>query len=273
MAKGAYDAPIPNAVMALGLSGRPLSCTAPVTPRLEVQVPTKLQRTICPWLEAEEAAYAERVARNVWDTDEALVNHFRIIRWVRSAYFQTWAARLVTGGVPSDAFFLRHPLLTHPLFGPSAATLEATVSDVAQAAADAVQQMIPQLAPCVEAAVTASTAAATVELQRHEEYLTGRLDDCFSAVRAHVKEHADAILAADATAQKANSEELAELRFEIAQLRVVLSRLVPLDMAAGTLPATTTLPRRAAYAGLDAGPPTPLPAPNAPRAGASSALP
>lgn len=273
MAKGAYDAPIPNAVMTLGLSGRPLSCTAPVTPRLEVQVPTELQRTICPWLEAEEAAYAERVARNVWDTDEALVNHFRIIRWVRSAYFQTWAARLATGGVPSNAFILRHPLLTHPLFAPFAATMEATLSNLAQAAADAVQQMIPQLAPCVEAAVMASTAAATAELQRHEEYLTGRLDDGFSAVSAHAKEHADAILAAGASAQKANSEELTGLRSEIAQLRAVLSRLVPLNLAAATLPSTTTLPQRGACAGLDAGLPALLPAPNAPRAGAASALP
>lgn len=74
MAKGAYDAPIPNAVMTLGLSGRPLSCSSPVTPRLQVEVPAELQRTICPWLEAEEAAYSRRLSENSRNTDEALVN-------------------------------------------------------------------------------------------------------------------------------------------------------------------------------------------------------
>ncbi|KAK1867300.1 hypothetical protein I4F81_009807 [Pyropia yezoensis] len=139
MAKGAYDAPIPNAVMTLGLSGRPLSCSSPVTPRLQVEVPAELQRTICPWLEAEEAAYSRRLSENSRNTDEALVN----------------------------------PLSSDPL--------------------------------------------------------------------SPAEENATAILAAGTSAQKAASEEFAALRSEIAQLRAVVSQLLPSGTATAASPARAVL--------------------------------
>lgn len=227
MAKGAYDAPIPNAVMTLGLSGRPLTCSAPITPRLEVDVPDELQRTICPWLEEEEAAYAKRVEQNRWNTDEALVNHFQVIRWVRTAYFQTWAARLASGGVPDNSFIHRHPLLSHALFPPFAAILKATLANVTQAAADAVEELIPKLGKSVESALLASAVSATKELQRHEEHLMGRLNASVSEVNMRAQANTAAIIAAGASAQQATSAEVAALREEVAQLRTVLSGFLP----------------------------------------------
>jgi len=50
MARGAYDAAIPNRNAMVALSGRPLSTTSPTTPRYQVPVPPELQATLCPWL-------------------------------------------------------------------------------------------------------------------------------------------------------------------------------------------------------------------------------
>lgn len=236
MAKGAYDAPIPNAVMTLGLSGRPLTCSAPITRRLEVDVPDELQRTICPWLEEEEAAYAKRVEQNRWNTDEALVNHFQVIRWVRTAYFQTWAARLASGGVPDNSFIHRHPLLSHALFPPLAAILKATLANVTQAAADAVEELIPKLGKSVESALLASAVSATKELQRHEEHLMGRLNASASEVNMRAQANTAAIIAAGASAQQATSAEVAALREEVAQLRTVLSGFLPQRAAMAVWP-------------------------------------
>ena len=83
--------------------------------------------------------------------DEALVNFFRIIRWARSAFFQLWAARFATGGIPDDAYILHHPLLADPLFKNFESMMQRTLCGVAQSAVSAVEQMIPQLASVVEA--------------------------------------------------------------------------------------------------------------------------
>jgi len=50
LARGAYDAAIPNRDAIVALSSRPLSTTCPTTPRLQVPVPSDLQATLCPWL-------------------------------------------------------------------------------------------------------------------------------------------------------------------------------------------------------------------------------
>lgn len=56
MARGAYDAPIPNMWMTLVLSGRPLTCKSPSTPRLSVEVPHALPSSLFTWLDREEDA-------------------------------------------------------------------------------------------------------------------------------------------------------------------------------------------------------------------------
>lgn len=116
--------------------------------------------------------------------DEALVNFFRLIRWARSAFFQSWAAQFATNGIPDDAYIRRHPLLADPLFQDFEDLMQRTLSGVAQSAVSAVEQMIPQLAPVVEAVVEASAVAAMAYLHRHERYMEGRLDAGFSGVHA-----------------------------------------------------------------------------------------
>jgi len=92
---GPYENAIPNGPVVKALYGRrPDDVVAPTTPRLEVPVPEKLQRTMCPWLEAGEKALRERVAANPVAQDDALKDLFDLIRWLRSVYFQTMAARL-----------------------------------------------------------------------------------------------------------------------------------------------------------------------------------
>jgi len=101
-ANGAYDGLIPNAPMMTALSGWSADYPSPVTPRLSVEVPEKLQSTICPWLAGEEATYTARVTRDPRCQDEALLDFFSLIRKTRSVFFQTWAARVVITSLPPE---------------------------------------------------------------------------------------------------------------------------------------------------------------------------
>ena len=194
LTRSAYDAAIPNRDVILALSSRPLSTTCPTSPRLQVPVPPDLQATLFPWLESEEKAYEERLAADELCVDEALVNFFRLIRWARSAFLQSWAARFATGGIPDDAYIRRHPLLADPLFKDFENLSQRTLSGVAQSAVSAVEQMIPQLALVVEAVVEASAAEAMADSHRHERYMEGRLEAGFSGVHAQADKHAAALM-------------------------------------------------------------------------------
>jgi len=245
LARGAYDAAIPNRDAIVALSSRPLSTTCPTTPRLQVPVPPDLQATLCPWLESEEKAYEERLAADELCVDEALVNVFRIILWARSAFFQSWAARFATGGIPDDAYIRRHPLLADPLFKDFEDLMQRTLSGVAQSAVSAVEQMIPQLAPVVEAVVEASAVTAMADLHRHERYMEGRLDAGFSGVHTQANKHAAALMthtdAAVASMQSQNQAQYAALTAQVTRLQDLLCHVV--HGRGGALPA---LPRQGA---------------------------
>jgi len=114
---GRYENVFPNAHVVKALSGRsPADVVAPAAPCLEVPFPKELQRTLCPWLEAEEQALSEQVDSNPDEQDEALKDLFRLNRWLRSVYFQSMASRLETTSFPPTGDITRIPLLQHPVF-------------------------------------------------------------------------------------------------------------------------------------------------------------
>ena len=115
VARGAYEAAIPNRDAIVALSSRPLSTTSPTTPRYKVPVPLALQATMCPWLEAEEKAYHERLAADKYCIDEALVNFFGLMRWARCAYFSVVGGAFRNGPCPRR--FL-HPTAPTPCSPP-----------------------------------------------------------------------------------------------------------------------------------------------------------
>jgi len=188
MGGGTYDRAIPNPQMMRALSGRHPNHVAPVTPRLNVPVPAELQRTVCPWLEAAEKACGARVAANADAADEALNDLNGLIRWVRSVYFQTMAARLGTASIPPTAYMTRLPLFQHPLFPPFRTLMARTLSAAGEAAAAAVAQVIPPMAEAVRVAVEAVAAASAAETKAIEE----RMSQLFDASVVVVTAHADA---------------------------------------------------------------------------------
>jgi len=188
MGGGTYDRAIPNPQMMRALSGRHPNHVAPVTPRLNVPVPAELQRTVCPWLEAAEKACGARVAANADAADEALNDLNGLIRWVRSVYFQTMAARLGTASIPPTAYMTRLPLFQHPLFPPFRTLMARTLSAAGEVAAAAVAQVIPPMAEAVRVAVEAVAAASAAETKAIEE----RMSQLFDASVVVVTAHADA---------------------------------------------------------------------------------
>lgn len=66
--------------MTLVLSGRPLTCTSPSTPRLSVEMPHALRSRVFNWLEREEEAYEARRAADLSQVDAALVDFFHLLR-------------------------------------------------------------------------------------------------------------------------------------------------------------------------------------------------
>jgi len=114
---GRYENVFHNAHVVKALSGRsPADEVAPAAPCLEVPCPKELQRTLCPWLEAEEQALSEKVESNPDEQDEALKDLFRLNLWLRSVYFQSMAWRLETTSFPPTGDITRIPLLQHPVF-------------------------------------------------------------------------------------------------------------------------------------------------------------
>jgi len=72
-ASGMYDRRIPIPSMLVALSGCPLDCTSPVSPRLLVKVPDEMKNKLFPWLKYAEAAYAARVVTDARFHDKALL--------------------------------------------------------------------------------------------------------------------------------------------------------------------------------------------------------
>lgn len=235
MARGAYDAPIPNMWMTLVLSGRPLTCTSPSTPRLSVEVPESLRARLFPWLEAEERAYAARKAADASQVDAALEDFFLLLRSTRSVYFQTWAARLATGGVPADAYVLNHPLLAGDEFTTFAAAMRSTLANAADRASAAAAQVLPQLAHTVEAAVEAAATSTMAQLVDVRQYLSARLDASTLATNEHAEATADEVMrhtdSGVSTVNAHTSQEVASLRAEVARLTDVV-----IHLAGGRLP-------------------------------------
>jgi len=240
VARGAYEAAIPNRDAIVALSSRPLSTTSPTTPRYKVPVPLALQATMCPWLEAEEKAYHERLAADKYCIDEALVNFFGLMRWARSAFFQSWAARFATGRVPDDSYIRQHPLRAHPLFEKLGDLMVRTLSGVAQSAVSAVEQMIPQLAPVVEAVVEASAVAAMADLHRHERYMVERVDTGFAGVNTEADNHAAALKAQTAAAvaaiRRQNEQQHKALTAQVSHLQEMVLCLAQGRTSAMPLP-------------------------------------
>jgi len=185
MGGGAYDRAIPNSQMIRALSGRHLNHVALVTPCLNLPVPAELQRTVCPWLEAEETAYSAQVAANSDAADKALKDVFSLIRWVRSVYFQTMATRLETARIPPTARINRLPLLRHPFFPPFRRLMARTPSDAGEVAAAEVAQVIPPMAEAVRVAVQAVAAASAAEKKAIEQRMSQRIDASVVAITAH----------------------------------------------------------------------------------------
>ena len=232
---GPYENAIPNGAVVKALSGRrPDDVVAPTTPRLEVPVPEELQKTLCPWLEAEEKALSERVAANPVAQDEALKDLFDLIRWLRSVYFQTMAARLESTSIPPSAYINRVPLLQHPLFSTFREQMASTLSAAGEVAAAAVAQVIPPMAQAVRVAVEAVAAASTAETRAIEERLSVRIDAGVSAVNAHTDVGVGRVMT-HTTAVGADIQSHMDARFDameqdLARQRELLARLLTDDI-------------------------------------------
>lgn len=194
MARGAYDAPIPNVWMTLTLSGRPLTCTWQSTLSLSVEVPHVLRSRLFPWLEREEEAYQARKAADPSQVNAALKNSFHLLRTMRSVFFQTWAARLATGGISSDAYILKHPVLAGPEFASYAANLRSTLTHAADRASAAAAQVLPQLAHTVEAAEEAAAPSTMAQLSEVQQHFPQQMDAGTVAIKAHTMSIAAAVM-------------------------------------------------------------------------------
>jgi len=167
------------------LLGRHPNHVAHVTSRINVPVPSELQLTVCPWLEAAEKAYRARVPASADAADESLKDLFCLIRWVRSVYFQTMAARLATASISPTTYINRLPLLQQPLFPAFRTLMDRTLSDAGEVAAAAVSQVIPTMAEAARVAFEAVAAASAAEMQEIEERLSKRIDASVAAITAH----------------------------------------------------------------------------------------
>jgi len=166
---GAYDGPIPNLRVLLALSGHPIDCVTPTTSWFAVPVPLVLQNTICTWLEAEENALATRMTADANAVDSALSDFLDIIRMMRSVFFQSWAARIVTASVPADGAILAHPLFANQEFENYCTLMRSALEAAGDVATSAVDQVLPQLSVAVKAAVeavAAGSAADSLDLER-----------------------------------------------------------------------------------------------------------
>lgn len=199
---GVYDGTLPNAPMTLALSGRPADCAAPSTPRLAVPVPEELQASFLPWLEDEEQSLAQRVAADPRAEDEALKDFFKVARWMRSVYFQTWAARLATASTPTHSYLKHHPLLRVPAFQSYCKTMAEALKAAGDVAANAVDEALPALSAAVGHAVQTVATATAVELGALEKRLSERTADDVAAVKQHVDAGVARVVAhGDAAAQ------------------------------------------------------------------------
>jgi len=220
---GAYDGPIPNLRVLLALSGRPIDCVTPSTSQLAVPVPVALQNTICTWLEADESALAARIAADVNSVDSALSDFFDLIRMMRSVFFQSWAARIATSSVPSDAAILTHPLLANQEFDNYCTLMRSALEVAGDVAASAVEQVLPQLATAVKAtveAVAAGSAADALDLERslslQMDYNVERLEKFTTAGFDNLKKHGDEAM-----------EQVKQLvTKEMARTRLLMARMV-----------------------------------------------
>jgi len=221
---GPYENAVPNAHVVKALSGRnPADVVAPATPRLDLLVPEDLQRTLCPWLEAEEQALSARVASNPDEQDEALKDLFGLIRWLRSVYFQSMAARLETTSIPPTAYITRISLLQHPLFTTFRAHMADTLSAAGEVAAAAVAQVIPPMAQAVRVAVEAVAAASMAETKAAEERLSARIDAGVVAVNAHTDAGVGRVMT-HASSVGAGVKSHIDSRFDAMEAEVVRQR-------------------------------------------------
>ena len=173
---GAYDGPIPNLRVLLALSGHPIDCVTPTTSRFAVPVPLVLQNTICTWLEAEENALATRMTADANAVDSALSDFLDIIRMMRSVFFQSWAARIVTASVPADGAILAHPLFANQEFENYCTLMRSALEAAGDVATSAVNQVLPQLSVAVKAAVGAVAAASAADSLDLERSLSLQMD-------------------------------------------------------------------------------------------------
>jgi len=231
---GAYEAAIPNPAMANALSGRPAKCPSPSTPRLNVSVPQALHDTLCAWLEDAENALGERVSRDHRAKDEALRDLFSMVRWCRSVYFQTWAARLASASIPSTSFLHRHPLLNNPTFTSYLVTMARALAAAGDTAASAVQQVLPSLATAVQVAVETVAAASTAESEEMERRLSHQMDEGVVAVKQHMDVGLSRVLA-HGSAIAGDARSHLDTRFDVVEgdlrrMRKLLARLVTYDV-------------------------------------------
>jgi len=231
---GTYEAAIPNRAMANALSGRAASCPSPSTPHLNVSVPQALQDTLCLSLEDAEKALGERISRDHRAKDEALRDFFLLVRWCRSVYFQTCAARLDSASVPSTPFLHRHPLLNDPTFTSYRVTMARALAAAGDTAASAVQQVLPSLATAVRVAVETVAAASAAESKEMERRLSLQMDEGVVAVKQHVDVGLSRVLA-HGSAIAGDARSHLDTRFDVVEgdlrrMRELLARLVTDDV-------------------------------------------
>jgi len=231
---GTYEAAIPNPAMANALSGRPAHCPSPFTPRLNVSVPQALQDTLFPWLEDAEKALGERISRDHMVKDEALRDFLALVRWCRSAYFQSWAARLSSASILSTSILHRHPLLNNPTFTSYRVTMARELAAVGDTAASALQQVLPSLATAVRFAMETVSAASAAKSKEMERRLSHQMDEGVVAKKQHVDVGLSRVLAQDsAIAGDAPSHQDTRFDFvegDLRRMRELLARLVTDDV-------------------------------------------